>query len=111
MGHGKNSFGSSSTCVSRISNPAYRLLASDLDWLVGAGVTIAAYNVDEPCTPLEICKKRNLFKHFYNDVSLLTESPLRKTQTALDVLGLRTPARRGRITYLPIYMAGPFLNE
>lgn len=97
--------------VSRISNPAYRLLASDLDWLVGAGVTIAAYNVDEPCTPLEICKKRNLFKLFYNDVSLLTESPLRKTQTALDVLGLRTPARRGRITYLPIYMAGPFLNE
>ena len=96
MGHGKNSFGSSSTCVSRISNPAYRLLASDLDWLVGAGVTIAAYNV---------------FKLFYNDVSLLTESPLRKTQTALDVLGLRTPARRGRITYLPIYMAGPFLNE
>ena len=91
MGHGKNSFGSSSTCVSRISNPAYRLLASDLDWLVGAGVTIAAYNVDEPCTPLEICKKRNLFKLFYNDVSLLTESPLRKTQTALDVLGLRTP--------------------
>ena len=81
MGHGKNSFGSSSTCVSRISNPAYRLLASDLDWLVGAGVTIAAYNVDEPCTPLEICKKRNLFKLFYNDVSLLTESPLRKTQT------------------------------
>lgn len=78
MGHGKNSFGSSSTCVSRISNPAYRLLASDLDWLVGAGVTIAAYNVDEPCTPLEICKKRNLFKLFYNDVSLLTESPLRK---------------------------------
>ena len=64
-----------------------------------------------PCTPLEICKKRNLFKLFYNDVSLLTESPLRKTQTSLDVLGLRTPARRGRITYLPIYMAGPFLNE
>ena len=111
MGHGKNSFGSSSTCVSRISNPAYRLLASDLDWLVGAGVTIAAYNVDEPCTPLEICKKRNLFKLFYNDVSLLTESPQRKAQTALDVLGLRTPARRGRITYLPIYMAGPLLNE
>lgn len=94
MGHGKNSFGSSSTCVSRISNPAYRLLASDLDWLVRAGVTIAAYNVDEPCAPLEMCKKRNLFNLFYNDVSLLTESPLRKTQTALDVLGLRTPARR-----------------
>lgn len=78
MCHGKNSFGSSSTCVSRISNPAYRLLASDLDWLVRAGVTIAAYNVDEPCAPLEMCKKRNLFNLFYNDVSLLTESPLRK---------------------------------
>ena len=91
-------------------NPALSIMGHG-NWLVGAGVTIAAYNVDEPCTPLEICKKRNLFKLFYNDVSLLTESPLRKTQTALDVLGLRTPARRGRITYLPIYMAGPFLNE
>lgn len=101
MCHGKNSFGSSSTCVSRISNPAYRLLASDLDWLVRAGVTIAAYNVDEPCAPLEMCKKRNLFNLFYNDVSLLTESPLRKTQTALDVLGLRTPARRGKSPTCP----------
>lgn len=56
-------------------------------------------------------QETELVQTFYNDVSLLTESPLRKTQTALDVLGLRTPARRGRITYLPIYMAGPFLNE
>lgn len=62
----------------------FKALASDFDWLVGAGVAIAAYNVDEPCTPLEMSKERNLFKLFYNDVGLLTGSFLRKT--ALDVL-------------------------
>lgn len=68
MGHGKNSFGSSSTCVSRISNPAYRLLASDLDWLVGAGVTIAAYNVDEPYASRNM-QETELVQTFHNDVS------------------------------------------
>lgn len=111
MCHGKNSFGSSSTCVSRISNPAYRLLASDLDWLVRAGVTIAAYNVDEPCAPLEMCKKRNLFNLFYNDVSLLTESPPTQNANRARCARPAHASTEGQITYLPIYMAGPFLNE
>lgn len=62
----------------------FQALASDFDWLVGADVAIAAYNVDEPCSPLEMSKERNLFKLFYNDVGLLTGSFLRKT--AIEVL-------------------------
>lgn len=62
----------------------FKAVASDFDWLVAAGVTIAAYNVDAPCVPLEMSKDRNLFKLFYNDVGLLTGSFLRRT--ALDVL-------------------------
>lgn len=62
----------------------FQALASDFDCLVGADVAIAAYNVDEPCAPLEMSKERNLFKLFYNDVGLLTGSFLRRT--AIDVL-------------------------
>lgn len=62
----------------------FQAVAADFDWLAGADVTIVAYNVDEPCAPLEMSKERNLFKLFYNDVGLLTGSFLRKT--ALDVL-------------------------
>ncbi|KAB8291991.1 ATP-binding protein [Bifidobacterium avesanii] len=62
----------------------FKAVAADFDWLVAAGVTIAAYNVNEPCVPLEMSKERNLFKLFYNDVGLLTSSFLKKT--SLDVL-------------------------
>lgn len=62
----------------------FQTVAADFDWLKAAGVAIAAYNVDEPCVPLEMSKERNLFKFFYNDVGLLTGSFLKKT--ALDVL-------------------------
>lgn len=65
-------------------NMRFQSVAADFDWLVSADVAIAAYNVDEPCTPLEMSKERNLFKLFYNDVGLLTGSFLKKT--ALDVL-------------------------
>lgn len=65
-------------------NMRFQSVASDFDWLVNADVAVAAYNVDEPCTPLEMSKERNLFKLFYNDVGLLTGSFLKKT--ALDVL-------------------------
>lgn len=62
----------------------FQSVAADFDWLVNADVAIAAFNVDEPCTPLEMSKERNLFKLFYNDVGLLTGSFLKKT--SLDVL-------------------------
>ncbi|MBW3092921.1 ATP-binding protein [Bifidobacterium sp. 82T10] len=73
----------------------FQAVASDFDWLVGADVAIAAYNVDEPCTPLEMSKERNLFKLFYNDVGLLTGSFLRKT--ALDVLNGNPDVNYGSI--------------
>lgn len=65
-------------------NLRFQALASDFDWLVASEVGIAAYNVDEPCAPLEMSATRNLFKLFYNDVGLLTGSFLKRT--ALDVL-------------------------
>lgn len=73
----------------------FQSLASDFDWLVGADVAIAAYNVDEPCTPLEMSKERNLFKLFYNDVGLLTGSFLKKT--TLDVLNSNPDINYGSI--------------
>ena len=45
-------------------NMRFQSVASDFDWLVNADVAVAAYNVDEPCTPLEMSKERNLFKLF-----------------------------------------------
>lgn len=62
----------------------FQSVAADFDWLVNADVAIAAFNVDEPCTPLEMSKERNLFKLFYNDVGLLTGSFPKRT--SLDVL-------------------------
>ena len=40
-------------------------------WLKEAGVAIPSYNVEVPCPPLELSRKRNLFKLFSNDVGLL----------------------------------------
>lgn len=40
-------------------------------WLKEAGVSIPAYNVEEPSLPLLLNKQRNLFKLFLNDVGLL----------------------------------------
>lgn len=33
-------------------NMRFQSVASDFDWLVNADVAVAAYNVDEPCTPV-----------------------------------------------------------
>ena len=73
----------------------FMAVAADFDWLVAAGVAIAAYNVDEPCLPLEMSKERNLFKLFYNDVGLLTASFLKKT--SLEVLDGKTDINFGSI--------------
>ncbi len=40
-------------------------------WLKNAGVALPVYNVEEPKTPLELARSRNLFKLFQNDVGLL----------------------------------------
>ena len=40
-------------------------------WLVGAGVALPTYNVEEPRLPLRLSEQRNLFKLFSNDVGLL----------------------------------------
>lgn len=62
----------------------FKAMAGDFDWLVAADVAIAAYNVDEPCRPLEASKERNLFKLFSADVGLLTGAFLKST--ALSIL-------------------------
>ena len=46
-------------------------IENDFLWLKEAGVAIPSYNVELPCPPLELSRKRNLFKLFSNDVGLL----------------------------------------
>lgn len=80
-----------------LNNPNKRFILKKLDenarfrsyedaflWLSNADVALAAYNVDEPATPLLASKSRNLFKLFYSDVGLLTSTFSRKA--ALDIL-------------------------
>lgn len=52
-------------------------------WISAANVTLPAYNVEEPSSPLLASKQRNLFKLFYSDVGLLTSSYSRKTALSL----------------------------
>ena len=52
-------------------------------WLKEAGVAIACYNLDEPKLPLELAKKRNLFKLFANDVGLLASMYMKGIQLRL----------------------------
>ena len=40
-------------------------------WLANAGVALPVYNVEEPKTPLQLSRSRNLFKLFQSDVGLL----------------------------------------
>lgn len=40
-------------------------------WLKNAGVAIPVYNVEEPKTPLQLSRSRNLFKLFQSDIGLL----------------------------------------
>ena len=52
-------------------------------WLKEAGVAIPAYNLDEPRTPLELARKRNIFKLFANDVGLLASMYMNGIQLKL----------------------------
>ena len=40
-------------------------------WLEKAGIALPVYNVESPRLPIELAKKANLFKLFFNDVGLL----------------------------------------
>lgn len=41
-------------------------------WLNDAGVALPCYNISQPCSPLKLNEKRNLFKLFFCDTGLLT---------------------------------------
>ena len=82
---------------SELSNPNKRFVLKSLNetarfrsyedaflWLTYSNVALAAYNVTEPCAPLLLSKERNLFKLFYSDVGLLTDSYLRSV--SLEIL-------------------------
>lgn len=55
-------------------NARFRNYEEAFLWLTYANVALAAYNVDEPASPLLLSKSRNLFKLFYSDVGLLSAS-------------------------------------
>lgn len=65
-------------------NARFRSYEDAFLWLTHANVALAAYNVDEPVSPLLASKSRNLFKLFYSDVGLLSSAFSRKA--ALDIL-------------------------
>lgn len=44
---------------------------NDFVWMREAGVALPAFNVEKPCSPLQLNKQYNLFKLFQNDVGLL----------------------------------------
>lgn len=82
---------------SELNNPNKRFILKNLNenarfrsyedaflWLAHAGVALAAYNVQEPASPLLLSKERNLFKLFYSDVGLLSSSFSRRV--ALELL-------------------------
>ena len=81
---------------SELNNPNKRFILKSLNeharfrtyedaflWISAANVTLPAYNVEEPASPLLASKQRNLFKLFYSDVGLLTSSYSRKTALSL----------------------------
>lgn len=41
------------------------------EWLIKAGIVLPSYNVEQPCSPLLINEKRNLFRLFYLDTGML----------------------------------------
>ena len=41
------------------------------EWLIEAGIVLPFYNVEQPCSPLLINEKRNLFRLFYLDTGML----------------------------------------
>lgn len=89
-----------------LNNPNKRFILKDLNegarfrsyedaflWLCHANVALAAFNVDEPKSPLLLSKQRNLFKLFYSDVGALSSSLSRKS--ALDLLSAAGEVNHG----------------
>ncbi len=56
---------------------------SSFIWLLNSGVSLIAYNVDNPIYPLLASKERSLFKLFYLDVGLLSYKLFEGNQKAL----------------------------
>ena len=66
-----------------LKNGRFDALEDGVLWLIGAGVAITSYCVDEPKAPLELSRKRNLFKLFANDVGVLASMYMNGIQLKL----------------------------
>lgn len=93
---------------SQLNNKNRRFILSELDkngrqnryensfmWLSDAGVALPCFNITEPCPPLQLNEKRNLFKLYMNDTGLLCAACMENVQ--FDILQGRLDINLGSI--------------